>query len=150
VLVEADPILGDLTMMPGLLATTDTMVTHPTTGMRVQILPPGEDPFELVDARVLTEVLAALQTGRTRGGPVDLIVLDAPGALVRRTGIAGLADRVLITCSARLANVKNALCNPEPALTQAKVNGNWYPGAQRAAAVAKALHSQCFPDPEDP
>jgi hypothetical protein len=46
-----------------------------------------------------------------------------------------------------LANVKNALCDPPPALTQAKVNGDWYPGAQRAAAVAKALHFQCFPEP---
>ncbi|MGZ7003913.1 MAG: nucleotide-binding protein, partial [Acidimicrobiales bacterium] len=108
VLVEADPILGDLTLMLGLPAAPDAMLTHPTTGIRVQVLPPAEDPFELVDARVLTEALAALQTGRTRGGPVDLIVLDAPGTLVRRTGIAGLADRVLITCSARLANVKNA------------------------------------------
>jgi hypothetical protein len=47
-----------------------------------------------------------------------------------------------------LTNVRNALCNPQPALTQAEVNGNWYPGAQRAAAVAKALHSQCFPESE--
>ena len=108
VLVEADPILGDLTLMLGLPAATDTLVTHPTTGIRLQVLAPGEDPFELVDPRVLTEALATLQTGRIRGGPVDLIVLDAPGTLVRRTGIAGLADRVLITCSARLANVKNA------------------------------------------
>ncbi len=108
VMVEADPILGDLALMLGLPASPDAMVTHPPTGIRVQVLPPADDPFELVDARVLTEALAALQTGRTRGGPVDLIVLDAPGPVVRRTGIAGLADRVLITCTARLANVKNA------------------------------------------
>ena len=73
------------------------------------MLPPREDPFELVDARVLTEALAALQTGRTRGGPVDLIVLDATAPRwCGAPAIAGLADRVLVTCSARLANVKNA------------------------------------------
>lgn len=47
-----------------------------------------------------------------------------------------------------LANVKNAICNPDPALTQAIINGNWYSGAQRAAAVAKTLHCECFPEPE--
>jgi Mrp family chromosome partitioning ATPase len=108
VLVETDPILGDLTLMLGLPGTVDAMVTHPTTGIRVQVLPTAEDPFEVVDARVLTETIAALQTGRTRGGPVDLVILDAPATVVRRTGVAGLADRVLITCSARLQNVKNA------------------------------------------
>ena len=44
VLVEADPILGDLTLMLGLPAATDTLVTHPTTGIRVQVLPPGGVP----------------------------------------------------------------------------------------------------------
>jgi len=108
VLVEADPLLGDLTLMLGLPANADAMLTHPGTGMRVLVLPPAADPFELIDARVLTEALAALQTGRARGGPIDLIVLDAPATVVRRTGVAGLADRVLVTCSARLQNVKNA------------------------------------------
>jgi Mrp family chromosome partitioning ATPase len=108
VLVEADPILGDLALMLGLPAVVDALVTHPTTGIRLQVLPPAEDPFDLVDARVLTETLAALQTGRTRGGPVDLVILDAPATVVRRTGVAALADRVLVTCTARLPNVKNA------------------------------------------
>ena len=44
VLVEADPILGDLTLMLGLPAATDTLVTHPPTGIRVQVLPPGRGP----------------------------------------------------------------------------------------------------------
>ena len=108
VLVEADPLLGDLALMLGLPANADAMLTHPSTGIRVLVLPPADDPFELIDARVLTEALATLQTGRARGGPIDLIVLDATGPLVRRTGVAGLADRVLVTCSARLQNVKNA------------------------------------------
>jgi hypothetical protein len=46
-----------------------------------------------------------------------------------------------------LANVRNALCNPSPADGQTPLDGGWHPSAQRAAAVAKALHSQCFPAP---
>jgi hypothetical protein len=74
------------------------------------------------------------------GRPSSL--LRAAEELLPKIGGSLSADLIELT------NVRNALCNPQPALTQAEVNGNWYPGAQRAAAVAKALHSQCFPESE--
>jgi len=69
----------------------------------------------------------------------------------RQAGLLRAAEEVLprigVTLSAdliELANVKNALCNPRPAPVQPRLDGNWHPSAQRAAAVAKTLYAQCF------
>ncbi len=47
-----------------------------------------------------------------------------------------------------LVNIKNALCDPTPAPTP--IRGEWQHSAQRAAAAARALCAQCFPEASAP
>jgi Mrp family chromosome partitioning ATPase len=108
VIVEADPVFGDAAMMLGLPVHAVGLVTHATTGLRLLMAPAPERPFDPVDEDAVIDALGAFTAGSSPRTAAEVIVIDAPAPFVHRTGLAALADQVVVVCSARLSSVKNA------------------------------------------
>jgi len=108
VVVEADPVFGDVAMMLGLPVHAVGMVTHAATGMRLLMAPAPDRPFDPADDDEMIAGLGAFTAGSSPRNAADVIIVDAPAAFVHRTGLASLADQVVVVCSARLSSVKNA------------------------------------------
>jgi hypothetical protein len=71
------------------------------------------------------------------GGRASL--LQAAEEVLPRIGV-GLPEDLI-----ELVNLKSMLCASLPAAPQVGVRASLYPSAQRAAAVARVICSQCFP-----
>jgi Flp pilus assembly CpaE family ATPase len=108
VVVETDPVFGDAAMMLGVPVNAVGLVPHPATGMRLFIAPAPDRPFDAADDDAVLDAIGSITTGSSPRTAADLIVIDAPAPFVQRTGLAALADQVLVVCSARLSSVKNA------------------------------------------
>jgi Mrp family chromosome partitioning ATPase len=108
VIIDGDPVFGDAALMLGLpIAATGTR-THAETGLRLIVTPAPERPFDPTDDADLGEAIGAVTAGTSPRTAADLVIVDAPAPLVQRTGLAAVADQVLIVCAARLSGVKNA------------------------------------------
>ena len=108
VIVEGDPVFGDAAMMLGVPITAVGMRTHAETGVRLQVVPAPERPFDPPDDDELAHAIGEIRSGSSHHNAADLVLVDAPAPLVHRTGLAALADQVIVVCAARLSSVKNA------------------------------------------
>ena len=108
VVIDADPVYGDAALMLGVPMTISGLRTDPTTGIRLLVAAGPDSPFEPLDHDALAQAVGEVRSGAASGAPADLIVVDAPADVVHRSGLAALADQVIVVCSARLSSVKNA------------------------------------------
>ena len=79
VLVDGDPVFGDLALMLGLPNDVAGLVTHQETGIRLLVAPGSQDPFGPREDQGLADDLATITLGSAGGSPVDVVIVDSAG-----------------------------------------------------------------------
>jgi len=102
-LVEADPTFGDLPLVLAMPIPAPAVATDPETGIRLVMPARPHDPFEPIQVDLLLDQLGQADP------PFDIVVIDAPAGLADRSGLARMADHVLVVCSSRLSSIKNGV-----------------------------------------
>jgi len=102
-LVEGDPVFGDLALVLALPVPAPGLATDPETGIRLVMPARPDEAFGPVDVDLLFDQLSEAEP------PFDVVVIEAPPSIAERSGLAGMADHLLVVCSSHLSSIKNAV-----------------------------------------
>jgi len=102
-LVEGDPTFGDLPLVLAMPIQAPGLATDPETGIRLVMPERPRDPFAPIQVDLLLDQLSQAEP------PFDIVVIDAPPSIADRSGLARMADHLLVVCSSNLSSIKNGV-----------------------------------------
>jgi len=79
------------------------VAVDPETGIRLVMPAKPEEAFAPIDVDLLCDQLSETKP------PFDVVVIEAPPSIADRSGLARMADHLLVVCSSHLSSIKNAV-----------------------------------------